>query len=168
MSLFQVKIINNSAPKDWNEIHRLSKDSMYGLIQFINAISTKLGYEYKNLLSVEALDVVDFSIEELNQIDVSMFCIESFVLDSFTNDLSIFENLFNSGKKNGYDTIYVYTMNDNCSFLYIFINTEMLKLNVNIDDFLEGIKVGSSFEGGYLKYYTFNSELNTYISKIII
>jgi hypothetical protein len=47
-------------------------------------------------------------------------------------------------------------MIDNTSFIYIFLNKELFSetlVEENFDDFIEGIRVGSSFDGGYLKKY---------------
>ena len=67
MSLYLVNIYNNCAPKYIFEIHNLSKDSIYGFIQFINAINDKFG-SFFNIEFLEEYDI-PFTREELNDID---------------------------------------------------------------------------------------------------
>ena len=150
MSLYLVNIYNNCAPKDNFEIHNLSKDSIYGLIQFINAINDKFG-SFFNIEFLEEYDI-PFTREELNDIDITFFAVDSIIIDSISDDLDKLNIILNSYTQ--YDKVYIYTLLDNTSFLYLFINTSKLSLNINLDDFIEGINVGSSFDGGRLKCYT--------------
>ena len=152
MDLYSVKIFNVYAPKDNFEIHRLKKDTIYGLIQFLIAINKN-----DKIFDIEFLDEFDipFSKEEFNEIDVSIFHTEYLVIDSITDDFTILNDILDQNRKM-YDRVYIHTMIDNTSFIYIFLNKELFSetlVEENFDDFIEGIRVGSSFDGGYLKKY---------------
>jgi hypothetical protein len=158
MDLYSVKIFNVYAPKDNFEIHRLKKDTIYGLNQFLIAINKN-----DKVFDIEFLDEFDipFSKEDFNEIDVSIFHTEYLVIDSITDDFTILNDILEKNRKM-YDRVYIHTMIDNTSFIYFFMNNtiNLLKPNydkelslLNLDDFLEGIRVGSSFDGGYLKKY---------------
>ena len=150
MTSYLVNIYNNFAPKDNFEIHKLNKDEIYGLIQFMSAINKKFGSVY----DIEFLEEYDMSFtrEELNEIDISSFAVDSIVIDSISDNLDELNTIYNLYRN--YDKVYIHTLIDNTSFLYFFINTSKLSLNIKLDDFIEGIKVGSSFDGGHLKCYT--------------
>jgi len=154
MDLYSVKIFNVYAPNDNFEIHRLKKDTIYGLIQFLIAINKN-----DKIFDIEFLDEFDipFSKEEFNEIDVSIFHTEYLVIDSITDDFTILNNILEKNSKM-YDRVYIHSMIDNTSFIYFFMNLSKCNVDkklslVNLDDFLEGIRVGSSFDGGYLKKY---------------
>ena len=152
MDLYSVKIFNVYAPNDNFEIHRLKKDTIYGLIQFLIAINKN-----DKIFDIEFLDEFDipFSKEEFNEIDVSIFHTEYLVIDSITDDFTILNDILDQNRKM-YDRVYIHTMIDNTSFIYIFLNKELFSetlVEENFDDFIEGIRVGSSFDGGYLKKY---------------
>jgi len=152
MDLYSVKIFNVYAPNDNFEIHRLKKDTIYGLIQFLIAINKN-----DKIFDIEFLDEFDipFSKEDFNEIDVSIFHTEYLVIDSITDDFTILNDILEQNRKM-YDRVYIHTMIDNTSFIYFFMNKELFSetlVEENLDDFLEGIRVGSSFDGGYLKKY---------------
>jgi hypothetical protein len=159
-NLYLINIVNIYSPKENFEIHNLKKDSIYGLTQFIKAINKNFGEAF-NIELLEEYDI-PFSKDDFTDIDISFISIESITID-LVDDFSIFNKVLNLYKNTQYNKVYIHTLVDNSSFLYIFIDTEKLSLYVNIDDFIEGIRVGSSFEGGFLKNYTFNSELNIYM-----
>jgi len=173
---YLINIFNKYAPKDNFQIHKLKKDTIYGLIQFVNAFNKSFSNIFSNnnfdnisdkfiVFDIEFLEEYDmpFMKDELFTIDNTLLSYESILVDSLTEDLDIFQKIFTKYNNTEYSQVHVYSSSDNCSFLYFFINIEKLSFNVNLEDFLDGIKIGSEFEGGFTKIYTFNQKHNNFI-----
>ena len=178
---YLINIFNKYAPKDNFQIHKLKKDTIYGLIQFVNAFNKSFSNnnfifsdnEFDNMSDDKMHDVFDiefleeydmpFMKDDLFTIDNTLLSYESILIDSMTEDLDIFQKIFTKYNNTEYSQVHVYSSSDNCSFLYFFINIEKLSFNVNLEDFLDGIKIGSEFEGGFTKIYTFDQKHNNFI-----
>jgi hypothetical protein len=193
---YLINIFNKYAPKDNFQIHKLKKDTIFGLIQFVNAfnksfsnnifdnmsndkmhdvfsstfvpeniLDTTLHSDKFIVFDIEFLEEYDmpFMKDDLFTIDNTLLSYESILVDSLTEDLDIFQKIFTKYNNTEYSQVHVYSSSDNCSFLYFFINIEKLSFNVNLEDFLDGIKIGSEFEGGFTKIYTFNQKHNNFI-----
>ena len=175
---YLINIFNKYAPRDNFQIHKLKKDTIYGLIQFVNAFNKSFSnnFIFPNnnfdnisdkfiVFDIEFLEEYDmpFMKDDLFTIDNTLLSYESILVDSLTEDLDIFQKIFTKYNNTEYSQVHVYSSSDNCSFLYFFINIEKLSFNVNLEDFLDGIKIGSEFEGGFTRIYTFNQKHNNFI-----
>ena len=160
---YLVNLFNIHAPKDNFGIHKINKDCMHGLSEFIRIYNNS----FSNIFDIEFLEEYDmpFSINELFDIDISILAYETFQIDTLVDDYSIFNEIYNKYKNTQYNNLYVLHSVDNCSYIYFFIdiNRLSLEMNINIDDFLDGIRIGCEFEGGFMKKYIYDKSKNDYV-----